>query len=98
VTLCYGDKCSDVARTGIILKYSELPNGPWLVKKMVHYLHNRLYKVYIKEYLKITGISKKDVEQWVLPVAAARLREGISKQEKEALLKLIRGQIEIYGA
>lgn len=98
MTLCYGDKCSDVARTGIILKFSELPNGPWLVKKMVHYLHNRLYKVYIKEYLKITGISKKDVEQWVLPVAAARLREGISKQEKEALLKLIRRQIEIYGA
>ncbi len=97
MTLCFGDKCSDVARTGIILKFSELPHGPWLVKKLVHYMHNRLYKVYIKEYLNLTGISKRDVDQWELPVAAARLREGISDQEKGMLLKLVRRQIEIYG-
>lgn len=97
MTLCYGDKCSDIARTGVILKYHQLPHCPWLVKKLVQYMQNRLYLVYIKEYIKITGINKKDVDQWELPVAAARLREGISDQEIGVLLKVIRKKLNIYN-
>lgn len=48
-----------------------------------------------KEYKRITGVSDKEVEQWMHPVAAARLTEWLTDHEKTKILKFIRKEIKL---
>ena len=89
MTACRGDACADVARTGILLKYGEVLNAPWLVKRLISLFQRHIYKIYIEEYLSISGKSMEQIEQWELPVIAARLREWISDHERQVLLDLV---------
>lgn len=93
MTACVGDPCADVARTCIMLKYSEIPDIPWIVNKFVGTFQKYICRVYVKEYLKISGYSMDDINKWYLPVAAARLREWIPSNEKKKLIKLVQNQL-----
>lgn len=90
MTACKGDACADVARTCIMLKYGGVEHAPWIMKKLISVFQHRIYKVYIKEYLKITNRSIEDINRWELPVAAARLREWIPDNEKQILIQLVK--------
>lgn len=92
MTACKGDACADVARTGILLKYGEVPHAPWIIRKIISIFQHHIYKIYIKEYLKISKRNIEDVNRWILPVAAARLREWISDNEKSTLIELVKEQ------
>ena len=92
MTACKGDACADVARTGILLKYGEVPHAPWIIRKIISIFQHHIYKIYIKEYLKISKRNIEDVNRWILPVAAARLREWISDNEKLVLIELVKEQ------
>ncbi|MDD4113298.1 MAG: aminoglycoside phosphotransferase family protein [Herbinix sp.] len=89
MTACKGDVCADVARTSILLKYGEVAHAPWIVRKILSLFQKHIYKVYIKEYLMITKRDIEDISKWELPVAAARLHEWISDNEKKVLIKLV---------
>ena len=89
MTACRGDACADVARTCILLKYGEVSHAPWIMKKFISIFKYHIYKKYIKEYLMISKRSIEDINKWELPVAAARLREWISENEKQALIQLV---------
>ncbi|HKM33335.1 MAG TPA: aminoglycoside phosphotransferase family protein [Lachnospiraceae bacterium] len=97
MTACTGSESADVARTCLMLKYGEIQHASFIVKLVVHFFENRIGKVYYKEYKRITGISDKEVEQWMLPVAAARLTEWISDHEKTKLLKFVREKLKLMG-
>lgn len=84
---------ADVARTGILLKYGEMPRGNGLVKKVVSMIQKHIYKIYIEEYKKISNISQQDIDRWELPVLAARLCEWISEKEKILLVAKIREKL-----
>lgn len=89
MTACRGDVCADVARTCIMLKYGEVANASWIVRKLISIFQHHIYKIYIKEYLMISKRNIEDIKRWELPVAAARLREWISENEKKALIQLV---------
>ena len=89
MTACRGDACADVARTGILLKYGEVLNAPWVLKRLISLVQRHIYKIYINEYLLISGKSLEAIKQWELPIAAARLREWISEHERQVLLNLV---------
>ncbi len=89
MTACRGDVCADVARTCILLKYGEVARAPWIMRKLIMISQHHIYKIYIKEYLMISKRSIEDINRWELPVAAARLREWISENEKKALIQLV---------
>lgn len=89
MTACRGDACADVARTCIMLKYGEVAHAPWIMRKLISVFQNHIYKIYIKEYLTISKKSMEDIKRWELPVAAARLREWISENEKRVLIQLV---------
>ena len=89
MTACQGDVCADVARTSIMLKYGEVANASWMIKKLISIFQHRLYKIYLKEYLMILKRKMEDIIRWGLPVAAARLRESIPENEKQVLIQLI---------
>ncbi len=89
MTACRGDVCADVARTSILLKYGQVAHAPWIIRKIISIFQYHIYKIYIKEYLTISKKNMEDINRWELPVAAARLRERISKNEKKMLIQLV---------
>lgn len=89
MTACVGNPCADVARTYIILTYGELPNAGYFVRKLVTLFQRHVCKIYYREYIKKSKLKKKEIEKWMLPVAAARLREWIPASEKKALLAFV---------
>jgi hypothetical protein len=90
MTACTGDKLADVARTGVLLKHSELATKPFPVRKIIKLFQRTIYKSYIKEYLELAQTDKTQIEQWEYPIMAARLRESILLSEKRHLLKMVR--------
>jgi thiamine kinase-like enzyme len=86
---CKGDACADVARTCLLLKYGEVAHAPWVIRKVISIFQHHIYKIYIREYLTISKRSMEDINSWELPVAAARLREWITENEKKKLLQLV---------
>lgn len=94
MTACVGDRCADVARTSIMLTFGELPNANRLTRKLIALFQGYVYQIYYREYLKLSGLSEKAIEKWLLPVAAARLREWIPGSEKEALRAFVAKELE----
>lgn len=89
-----GNKILDVARTLIMIKYSNTPpDKPFIIRAVLKQLRNTLYKEYIKHYLKISGISIQEVEKWEAPMGAARLNENIPMEEKNNLLQMINNKV-----
>jgi len=42
-----------------------------------------------QEYIHITGTQIAEIKKWEYPIIAARLREWVSKSEKQVLLNLV---------
>jgi len=90
-----GNQNGDVARTYYVLKHGLAPSDEIFLKKS--FLHRFLFKriksltakIYIKHYMKLSGISLKDIRMWDLVVYAARLSEPIPL-EYDNLLKMIK--------
>lgn len=95
MTACIGDPAADVARTYLLLQYGELAHANWIVKKTALFFEGYICKIYIGEYNRISGKSDSDFKKWLLPVAAGRLMEWISDNEKNRLLKLIRYELSV---
>jgi len=92
-----GNPSADVCRTSVILMSNVLPpNVSAIEKVMINIFRKILYKSYITHYYKITNVKQEDVEQWLLPVAAARLAEGI-ESEVPYLNGIIMRKMAEYG-
>lgn len=89
MTATKGNPLADVARTSIMLKFAVVPGKPWIVRKIIDVVRNKLYLEYLKHYLKISGTDIKEIEAWELPVAAARLIEWLPESEKKTLVNFI---------
>lgn len=95
MTACMGSSNADVARTSLLLKFGELQHANPFIKAVVHIFERYVGNIYYKEYKRIAGISDCDIEQWILPVAAARLVEWITANEERKLLKLVRKKLSL---
>ncbi|WP_019913771.1 phosphotransferase family protein [Paenibacillus sp. HW567] len=89
-----GNPAGDAARTVVMLSMGAVPPGAsWLTRVLLAFMRQRLTKGYIREYLRLSGGSYAEINAWVLPVAAARLVEGIPTAEKEQLVREIRRRL-----
>ncbi|WP_379158520.1 phosphotransferase family protein [Paenibacillus sp. sgz5001063] len=89
-----GHPAGDAARSVIILSMGALPPGASLTTRFITaFIRKRLTKEYIREYLRLSGLTYAEVNAWVLPVAAARLSEGVPLAEKEQLAREIRRRL-----
>ena len=95
MTACTGNSNADVARTCLLLQFGELQHANWAVRKLIAVLKKYIGDVYYDEYCRITGKAACDIEQWMLPVAAARLSEWIPDHEKAKLLRLVRDKLAL---
>jgi uncharacterized protein (TIGR02172 family) len=86
-----GSPLADVARTILMLQYGTTPTQKSKLVAMVSsFAGKKLRQAYEKEYMRLSGCTKGEIERWLVPIAAARLVEGIPDSEKEALVLLIK--------
>ena len=94
MTAMQGDPLADVARTAVLLTFGEVPHAGWLVRTLTNTVKGAFLRSYLRRYLELhPGVTRAQVEAWMLPVAAARLQEDIPG-EREPILKYIREALE----
>lgn len=95
MTGCVGDPLSDIARTALILNYAEIPRVPFFINVMIGVFQKSVYRIYLREYLRLTGTDISDIQKWELPIAAARLCECIPKGESRRLVRFIKTRLDV---
>ncbi|SEU29468.1 aminoglycoside phosphotransferase family protein [Paenibacillus sp. NFR01] len=89
-----GTPAADAARTLLLLEMGAMPPGtPLPVKVVTGIVRKRLATQYLRAYLRLSGLSSSDIGAWIVPVAAARLYEGIPLAEKENLAREVRRRL-----
>lgn len=92
-----GDPMCDAARTCLILRSPFIPPGtPKIMILPINLTKKLLHSMYLKEYCKLAEAEPSDIEAWMLPLAAARLRENVPG-ERKWLLELIRKRLQGAG-
>lgn len=95
MTATTGSPAADVARTVLLLRDSALPeNIPGPVKVILKLFRRTMADTYLKSYMKLSGITKEEIERWRLPIMAARLSEWVPQSEKNFLLKEINKSVQ----
>jgi aminoglycoside phosphotransferase (APT) family kinase protein len=90
VDACQGDPAADVARTALVLTVGISPDSGRVAGLIVRTLQGVFRRAYLKHYYAmIPGVTPEAVRSWTVPMAAARLNEGIPR-ERRALLRMIR--------
>jgi len=82
-----GNPLGDVARTCMLISSPFVPDGvpdgvPDIEAMLFFYPKMIAYWTYAKEYLKLSGARYKDIDAWILPVAAAKLKDNIPGERK----------------
>jgi uncharacterized protein (TIGR02172 family) len=86
-----GPSAADVARTEMILKNAEISGkAMFFIRILLRIVQSKMAKTYVKEYCRISGIKKDELDVWKLPLYVARLNEKNSKKEEERLMKIIK--------
>ncbi|MFQ5918937.1 MAG: phosphotransferase family protein [Thermoplasmata archaeon] len=83
-----GHPSADVAKTVLLLRLGEPPEGTrgrWLIDL----LRRRFQRAYLLRYRGTRSVSETALQAWLLPVAAARLADGIP-QERKKLVGMVR--------
>lgn len=84
-----GHPLADVARTWMLLHFAPnhvKPAQRWLVKGFFFWLE----RIYLRRYCQLRPFDAAALQQWLLPVLAARLAENISAEEPHLLAYLRR--------
>lgn len=88
-----GNPIADVARTSILLMIGQVPYTNWLMRTLINLWRGFFYRTYVAHYLELhPGVTRDDITTWMIPVAAARLDEGI-QGEQEPLLRFIKSHL-----
>lgn len=91
---CKGNPMGDVARTCMTIRSPTLPFGR-LELYVMPYLYGKFftYKEYLNEYMSLAKVNFESIDEWTLPVAAARLSEKIPG-EKEWLMDIVQDYLD----
>ncbi|MBW5448088.1 phosphotransferase [Cohnella sp. CFH 77786] len=89
-----GNPTGDVARTIVLIKYGTMPDEtPKAIVSLISQIRRDLLSTYLQEYIMISEMDPEEIDQWMIPVAAARLNEWIPDKEKQKLVEVIRKEM-----
>lgn len=93
MTARQGPPLADVARTALLLQIGQLPYGGRALQLAINFWRKAFLRAYLARYLALhPSVTQQSIRTWLIPVAAARLREGIPG-EQETLLTLIQAYL-----
>lgn len=94
MTATRGCPAGDLARSLLIAQSPSLPPGmPAALAPLVMPVKNIFSRRYERGVLAACGVTKPEIEAWMLPLAAARLIEWSSPAETAYLLRIIRKKL-----
>jgi uncharacterized protein (TIGR02172 family) len=81
-----GNPTADVARTVLLFRHSALPPGlsPTAGERL-QALRRKFVDTYLEAYARLRPYSSEEMEAWLAPLAAARLRERPPREEEDVL-------------
>lgn len=86
---CTGNPLGDVARTCLMLN---IPHNSSVIsninKLLPDYPRRLIYLTYLDEYMKLANVAPEDIDAWIIPVAAARLKHN-KPWERKWLMDII---------
>lgn len=87
-----GNPAYDVMQVLLIWKCTVVPEtlAPPEFIRQFNLHRSELYELMLAEYTSLSSIPRVDIEAWVVPVAASKLANAMSDQERENLLAVIR--------
>jgi aminoglycoside phosphotransferase (APT) family kinase protein len=86
-----GDPMADVARTRMMLRLGEPPPGTsFALRALALVGRNLLLSQYLRSYRRLRPLDMDAVKRWEIPIAAARLSEGIEEEVPRLLAFLER--------
>lgn len=95
---CSGPPAADVARTLLLLRSPYLPDDvPAALRPVAGGLKHWVAAAYASEYRRLSGLRQAEIDAWLPPIAAARLREEVPG-EREWLLGIVRGALGPAGS
>ena len=78
-----GNPLGDVARTCLIITSPMVPPGTSdTMAALYHYTKWLIYRTYLNEYMRRSKARLEDIDAWMLPVAAAKLKDKVPGEEK----------------
>lgn len=84
-----GNPLGDVARTFLMMNSPVAISGiPPVLTGVLQGFKRRLGWFYLAEYMRLSKASRTEIEKWLLPIAAAKLKDNDAGDEKR-LLKII---------
>ncbi|HTX79828.1 MAG TPA: aminoglycoside phosphotransferase family protein [Longilinea sp.] len=93
MTARQGHPLADVARTSIILKFSQVPGAGKLEQTIIDLWRRLFYRAYVNCYFELNpDATMSTIETWMVPVAASRLMEKIPG-EQASLLDFIQSHL-----
>ena len=91
-----GNPLGDVARTCLMINSPSKPPGtPDIIMLMSQYAKWLTYWTYINEYMRLSKARFEDIDAWILPTAAAKLRDKLPGEEKR-LMNIIKKRLGIF--
>jgi uncharacterized protein (TIGR02172 family) len=95
MTACQGHPLADVARTAVILTVGQSPTANRAMRTVASFFRGPFRRTYLSQYLQLNPQqSYADIQKWMIPVAAGRLREDIPG-ERGKLLSIIRSNLAL---
>lgn len=93
MTALQGPPLADVARTSLLLRVGQVPYAGRAMRAFINLWRGLFHRAYLACYLELRpGATRSEINAWLIPVAAARLAEGI-QGEQALLLNLIRSSL-----
>jgi len=95
MTACQGHPLADVARTAVILTVGQSPTANRAMRTVASFLRGPFRRTYLSQYLQLNPQQAyADIQAWMIPVAAGRLREAIPG-ERDKLLNIIQSHLAL---
>ncbi|MHA1501825.1 MAG: aminoglycoside phosphotransferase family protein [Candidatus Heimdallarchaeota archaeon] len=90
MTATSGSPAGDVARSYYILKHgAPMDSVPFFEKIKIAIYRGVISRRYLREYLKLSKLKRKDIKKWEIVIITGRLNENIP-QEHDYILKRIK--------
>lgn len=91
VDVTRGNPLADVARTLLLVRVARPPDAR--LRSLIELVQRRFRAVYLERYNALRSLPAAELDAWELPVAAARLTEGLEAAENERLMGIINAHV-----
>lgn len=90
-----GHPLADVAGTSLLFRVVDVPSTMGaLTRGLIEIVRRVFLSLYLRRYFKYSPHRREQMDDWIPPMAAVYLGQGLTSQEEDRLLAIIRAALE----